>query len=1144
MPSQVKIFSGYLNTDDSQSQVPMSHHTMAKNGVFRGNDGNKRFQSIPGTRTIVNSLPAGNNECIGSFYDGLRQRIIWFNWNSNGRNGIYQYNIKTGVVAPLLVSYINSQTDILNFSLDYPIPSVVLLYTTEEDGDILHWIDRLNRPMKLNLLDAVNNIYGTNWIEEYLTVARPTPPLPPICSYANDNSVTINNLRRKLYQFRYRFVYRDNTKSTWSSYSKLFTPTNPDNLATEVDPTKNNRIDVMVRTGSADCVKIEISARQSVVDTFSDCFLVQILDKQELGLEDNTIYTYNFFNDSAYPPVDIAENNLLWSNVPQSANALELLNGNVIVYGATTEGYNFDEILDIDKSIELIDNSAVISLFYNVSYGFNWNTGLGTTERGTLISFTGLLDTISTVRIVMTYGYLSQIFTYTSTYTYIPGDTIQDMITFFKNDINANTIFFTARDKTNNNIYNTIPDDSIVIFARNNPTIFPGVSLTLTAAISPGSGSDVNIAMFHHLSRYRAGLVYFDDFDETNGVQTDATLFLETPEVNTTGQTQMNIPQITLSINSQPPIWAKKFSWVFTNSLTYGTTLTTVSANTDKDTNFGYLDITNQETNQNNYPVYDFSSGDRVRIIGKFGSAVNLVDVPIVDLVLNPNINGVNKTGSWLKVPYDSSKMSTYGTDKNWNIEIYTPTLNTQSDLQVFYEVGEQYPVLNAGTSTRAHGGQTQDQIVATQPAIFVFTRGDFYIRTRVLPLNADLTNTNTVWITDQSVSDLYPSKVKNNGRAYVIDKSVVNSFFMTRLRWGQSYQQNTNINQTNIFYPLNLDEIDRGKGAIQRFKVRDRILRVFQNRGVGQFGIYARYIQNNNGVGQLVTTDDILTANNINYYLGEYGMGEQYCSLVCSKNQDYFKDPVRGYDIRVSNDGITPISMLNKGQYFIQPLFPPYNKPYLRSNGSKAKIIGAYNYFEEQCINVLQGGALNGDTIQPYAFSWNEKRNSYDVFYDFQPEWIMSAEDKIYSWKNGVLYAHDDTENYCKFYGTQYYPSITLVFNDKIAVKKTFESLAYQANQFWVAPTNGDILTSQPNEQTGLDQISQLKAVDFTINEGLYYAALLRDANSMADARNALINGDYLKGVWCQVKLTYIGNEFAYLYLPYIGYSLSPKNL
>lgn len=199
--------------------------------------------------------------------------------------------------------------------------------------------------------------------------------------------------------------------------------------------------------------------------------------------------------------------------------------------------------------------------------------------------------------------------------------------------------------------------------------------------------------------------------------------------------------------------------------------------------------------------------------------------------------------------------------------------------------------------------------------------------------------------------------------------------------------------------------------------------------------------------------------------------------------------------------------------------------------------------------MTILQGGTYLGQTIPDKLFSFNETRRAYSSFYTtinggWNPEMAIGAQDFNFYWKSGNMYIQNDEGSNRTFLGTAYYPSITLVFNDKIDIKKTFEALAYQGDQYWVSDTDGDILTSQPNEQTGLPQISQLKSVDYEINEGLYYAGLLRDSNSMTNTQEALVNGDFLKGVWLQVKFTYKGSNFGYLFLPYCKWDFSPRNL
>ena len=941
MGIQIKKFSGFLNTDDEPAEVNFLHHIDSKNVTFRGDVPNMRVQNIPGTTLIPNPyLPEGTNECIGSFYDGLRQRIMWFNWNSNDQHGVYQYNIKTLAVDRILASFIDSQTDIFEFDINFPVASINILYTTEEDGDILHWVARNNRPMKINIKDALNRLYGVNWLSEYLTVARPMPLISPICSYKDDATVSINNLRKKLYQFRYRWVYRDFTKSTWSPYSKLFTPASPDDIATNIDEQKNNRIDVIIDTGNVDAVKVEICARQNFETTFSDNFIVTTIDKNSLSLQSNTLYTYAFYNDSSYPFVDIQEANLLFDYVPKIANTQELLNGNVIIYGGITEGYTFDEELDVElavSSTEYTSEGAVnILILTNVNQPNETCPSEYASFGSVELSGTPVTGDIYTLKFSFT-GTITPI-TDSASYTVLLGDTLDDVVIGMAASLNA---FFTTNGISTKfvSVASTALDtvsyfQTAPLCSGNYPFGLQISDIILQFASGGGAVDGVSNSIYKHKSRYAMGFVYYDDFGVTNGVVTDEEMFFETPELTTTGGVVSDIPQISISINHQPPIWASSYAIVRTSNQTFQFLLATVSCNTEKDSGgspkYAYIEITNQQRNQNGFPIYDFTAGDRVRIIGVYilatSGTVAANDFPIYELKTDPKINGATVTGDFLIIPYDSV-LSGFGTENNYLIEIYTPAQNATLSQQLFYEFGENYEVVNPGTSTRSHQGQLQNQIVGVgaQPATFTFVRGDFYVKERQLPLNADLSNINNVVIVDQSISDYFPSKVVGNGRAFVVDENAREVYFPTLMKWGLAYQQNTNINQTNRFYPANFDEVDRQRGDIQRFKSRDRIMRIFQNRACGQVGVYSRFIKNNEGNNELVTTDEIITSNNVQYYSGEYGLGDQYTGLVSGSIQDYFVDPVRGYQCRLSNDGITPISEIYKGQYTIRALLTLY---------------------------------------------------------------------------------------------------------------------------------------------------------------------------------------------------------------------------
>lgn len=58
---EAKSISGLMNLDDPKDTLPKTHHKEARNGVFRGNNGLMKFQSIRGNQKITNANLRTNN---------------------------------------------------------------------------------------------------------------------------------------------------------------------------------------------------------------------------------------------------------------------------------------------------------------------------------------------------------------------------------------------------------------------------------------------------------------------------------------------------------------------------------------------------------------------------------------------------------------------------------------------------------------------------------------------------------------------------------------------------------------------------------------------------------------------------------------------------------------------------------------------------------------------------------------------------------------------------------------------------------------------------------------------------------------------------------------------------------------------------
>lgn len=1297
-----KRFSGIQNQDDSDFDIPALHHRKAVNGRFVGNGGQMQFENIKGNRLLTNTLPTGTNQCIGHHYDALKQRIFYFNYNSNNNHAIYILNVKDETHQTLLICGAATLGDILNFDFNHPITSVDIIYGDVNDGDILLYIDSLGRATKINIDRYLNNPYDVTK-RNFINVHKAPPRMPIHCSFENDYTVAINNTRNALYQFCYSFKFDDFEESVVSSGSKVALPFSPFSVVADTTVSNNARIGLYFSTGDVDVKSVNLYGRQTKDGVTSAWFLIQNFDKAKLNIPSNSIYNFRFYNDSIYTTADVKFTDLQFDWIPQKANAQALLNGNTPLYGGVTEGYP-----NLDAKNQ---TSSIVAQFppYDTYNGINFfatQNGIDSASEGNTItvylSGTGTNDSNGNVIQLNNSQLNFTVDAYTDNgtqvrFTYANGTDVTNV-----SDI-LNGLITAANAQGWNFVSSTT--NSITLSYTGTDITLAGSYVRPYSFSTPQSNNNISY-VYPPQSNYSFAIEYFDENGVTNGAQYNIAWDLKTIQILTT-----QIPVFSLSIYHRPPLWAKYYHIVRTKNLTYGKRLHWVSKGAYNSINqqinqqFAYLQIDNMidyndAINASQGIVsYKFQAGDRIRFLAKFavdGTRTdftgNNFDYEILGTETDPIINGIVKVGNFVKIYYPTADIGTLlnfdGTDNNQNYEIilYNYAAHSGSNLtNVYYECGLEFGIGNAGTTFAYHiGNENTQSSNLLNPATIVTASGDYFYRFRKVPTgnsydlnaltydqnttystlqtklttpittsryiikggdhlqagldnshyptygddSADFNNISTLdisvhltgtlnirantsssattsfgfyikmvnnagnvilnqvlqqvgnivdlrefpidttfkvpagykawfvsWcigeailgsfpykmeiiqnatinIIEDSYSDTYAIRTNSNSRPTVINPDAKTTFFPTVSRWGLAYQPSTNINQMNRFYPDQFDEYDRQFGAVIRFKVRDRILRIFQERKCGQVGIYNQFITNAEGSKDLIYTTSIITSNNIQYYQGEYGIGDYPTNLASSAAADYFVDPVRGYQIRLGANGCTPISEIYKGQFYIRGLLTPYNKTLIKADGSTSKILGYYDYFDEQYVTVLQGGVVGATTYQPYTFSFNEMRNGYCSYYDFHPEMILCAEDITYSFLNGEIWKHDNTLKYCNFYNLQYAVSIDLVFNMNILEKKQWQTITELSNAIWES-----FIETQVNSYGSTFQFSNLISQDFKKMEGQFHAAFLRDVNS----QKGLINGDFLKGVYMKLNL-HIANGENYVYLSGLSVRFIPS--
>ena len=385
MYQQGVFFTGGMNTDDEDRLIPNGDYRSAyfsrNYGVNTPLEG--AIQSMTGNMLKDNtSLAAGTNIIIGACEDVERKALILFVWNQINEHSIWRYTVEDNAYVLIL------QDPILNFKKDNQI------YHAAVVNNLLYWTDnffksytdnQFNPPRKINIQKAIlytqsggtdPNGYSEITFNNLDWIKHP-PLFSPTFTYESDTTENSNNLKNKLFQFRYQYVYDDNEESAWSPISEMTLPTASEYIGqtVNIDPYIDNTIRLEVSTGSSIVRLIRVAYR---IGNTGEFFLYKEYDKSQLGWGDYTTDIINFKNETSGPAISNSERN--YDLIPQIAKTIEYLPSNEFAIGNYIEGYDKQEITDSDVAFSVeryaIDDTTFaypLAAFYcDYNAGFNY----------------------------------------------------------------------------------------------------------------------------------------------------------------------------------------------------------------------------------------------------------------------------------------------------------------------------------------------------------------------------------------------------------------------------------------------------------------------------------------------------------------------------------------------------------------------------------------------------------------------------------------------------------------------------------------------------------------------------------------------------------------------------------------------------
>ena len=173
-------------------------------------------------------------------------------------------------------------------------------------------------------------------------------------------------------------------------------------------------------------------------------------------------------------------------------------------------------------------------------------------------------------------------------------------------------------------------------------------------------------------------------------------------------------------------------------------------------------------------------------------------------------------------------------------------------------------------------------------------------------------------------------------------------------------YNNISSINELNQFVQAEniTKEVNPTYGSIQKLHARDSDLVVLCEDKVLKVVANKNALYSADGNPELTASKDVL--GQVIPYIGEFGISKNPESFASEAYRSYFTDKQRGVVLRLSKDGLTPISLHGMKDYFKDNL-----KKHNNLIGSYDKKKDEYNIvLKDKSLNLFQPAVLEGETV------------------------------------------------------------------------------------------------------------------------------------------------------------------------------------
>lgn len=498
--------------------------------------------------------------------------------------------------------------------------------------------------------------------------------------------------------------------------------------------------------------------------------------------------------------------------------------------------------------------------------------------------------------------------------------------------------------------------------------------------------------------------------------------------------------------------------------------------------------------------------------------------------------------------------------------EVFSPRLTNAQNKLIFYEVGEAFLCTNPGQPNNNF---------SVNPILLKC--GDTYWRGRdfiVNDTNNSIIFSTTYVIEDAGLSDFYDSKYWDIGRIGIADPNFKQQFYPMGLRVSDNFIADTTLNGLSTYLALNnKDDLSRAYGQITKLEISGQVLIVIATNKTITIYLGAVLARDQAGQGLLQVTQQFF--GNDNPLVKDYGCQNPE-SVVNFNGYIYFPDFQKGVMVRYADNGLFAISEYKMQSFFKEYgqkeiwdapaiydkayeeyiitiyekknvvltwvngqsfAFPP-NQPdypievgdvvYIEYVTPKGEVIykavtvltvsSAYiTFVGELSVKSLSSIVMYYKDPNGITIAFMEKKNRFTTRYSYLPESYGITHNKMVSFKNGELWAHDINPVYNNFYGTQYKTEITIIANTG---EKDENIVCYEAMRINTQQDNQGFNWDVPAISNRQGQQSRISRPNFIHKEQYWYSEFKKDTTTLGVA-NPIINGREVRSQAIVVVLT-----------------------